>query len=308
MHTTRRLLLSTLACGMAYALWALLDRKQRSEKSNTRGLCSEDMTWIDPLSRRLHQNAGRHGPVILVYHSVTSGNRTPHSPLAVSMKQFCAHLDFLASEGYVMPTVRELVTAPAATWVGATAVMTFDDGYLDNLAAYEALQERGMRATWFVVTGSIGQVPKWPPDGRPEGRLLNVAELRQMQENGMEIGSHAVNHVHLTESDDAHLVHELTDSRTTLENMLSRGVTSFAYPYGAWDERCAKAVEQAGYSSACTTRSGWALLDNDPYKLRRLSVFNTDTVNTLARKLAFADNKVNWSQLSRYALRRIMGR
>ena len=224
------------------------------------------------------------------------------------MKQFCSHLDFLAGEGYTLPTVSELVTAPTKTWVGPTAAITFDDGYLDNLSAFEALRKRGMRATWFIVTGLIGQVPQWPRDGRPEGRLLGIAELRQMSADGMEIGSHAVNHVRLPESDDAQLIHELTDSRITLENILSKRVDSFAYPYGAWDERCANAVKGAGYSSACTTRSGWALLDNDPYKLRRLSVFNTDTVSTLARKLTFADNEVTWPQLSRYALRRITGR
>jgi len=240
---------------------------------------------------------------MLMYHAITPGKIRPNWPWAVSMQQFRDQLDFLAAEGYTTPTMGEFVDEPKK-WTGRTAVITFDDGYIDNLAACEELQKRGMRATWFVVTCSIGESPKWPADGRPAGRLLNAAELREMQENGMEIGSHTVNHVRLTESDDVRLMRELTDSKATLEDMLGTSVGSFAYPYGAWDARCAEAVKQAGYSAACTTRTGWALRDDNPYLLRRLTIFNTDNVSTLARKLYFGSNAVRWRDLAGYALKR----
>jgi len=261
------------------------------------------MIWIDPLSRHLHRNAGQHGPVMLMYHAITPGKIRPGWPWAVSMQQFRDQLDFLAAEGYATPTMGELVVEPNK-WTGRTAVITFDDGYIDNLAACDELQKRGMRATWFVVTGSIGESPKWPADGRPQGRLLNADELRAMQENGMEIGSHTVNHVRLTEADDVRLMRELTDSKATLEDLLGSAVNSFAYPYGAWDAHCAEAVKQAGYSAACITRTGWALRDVNPYLLRRLTIFNTDNVSTLARKLYFGSNAVRWRDLTGYALRR----
>lgn len=259
---------------------------------------------IDPLSRYLHRAAGQHGPVMLMYHAVTPGKIRPGWPWAVSMQQFRDQLDFLAAEGYATPTMGELVADPNK-WTGRTAVITFDDGYIDNLAACDELQKRGMRATWFVVTGSIGESPKWPADGRPEGRLLNAAELREMQENGMEIGSHTVNHVRLNELDDAQLAGELVNSKVALEDLLGTSVGSFAYPYGAWDARCAEAVKQVGYSAACITRTGWALRDDNPYLLRRLTIFNTDTVSTLARKLYFGSNAVRWRDLAGYALRRL---
>jgi len=265
------------------------------------------MTWIDPLSRRLHRNSGRHGPVMLLYHAVTPGRATPEWPWAVSMRQFCNQVDFLAAEGYSTPTVAELVAIPAASWGGRTAVITFDDGYADNLIACEALEKRAMRATWFIVSGSIGQPPLWLADDRPQGRLLNASELREMRASGMEIGSHTVSHARLTECGDASLMQELVDSRAALEVALSHAVSSFAYPYGLWDKRSAGALNQAGYTAACTTRTGWALRDNDPYLIRRLTVFNTDTVNTLARKLCFASNDVGWLELARYAFRRIAG-
>ncbi|HQS80879.1 MAG TPA: polysaccharide deacetylase family protein [Thiobacillus sp.] len=262
------------------------------------------MTWIDPLSRYLHRAAGQHGPVMLMYHAVTPGKIRPGWPWAVSMQQFRDQLNFLAAEGYATPTMGELVAEPNK-WTGRTAVITFDDGYVDNLAACDELQKRGLRATWFVVTGSIGESPKWPADGRPEGRLLNVVELREMQSRGMEIGSHTVNHVRLTEVSDARLTSELSDSKAALEDLLGRPVGSFAYPYGVWDVRCDDAVKQAGYSAACITRTGWALRDANPYLLRRLTIFNTDTVSTMARKLYLGSHDVRWRDLAGYALRRL---
>jgi peptidoglycan/xylan/chitin deacetylase (PgdA/CDA1 family) len=262
---------------------------------------------IDPVTRYLHRHAGQHGSMMLMYHAVLPGKGAPAWPWAVSLQRFRDQLDFLAAEGYATPTMGELATAPER-FRGRTAVITFDDGYVDNLTACEELQKRGMRATWFIVSGSIGREPGWPADGRPGGRLLNAAELREMHAAGMEIGSHTVHHARLPEIGEACLQQELHDSRAALENLLGATVSSFAYPYGAWDERCADAVKQAGYIAACTTRTGWALRDNDPYRLRRLTVFNHDTLGSFARKLYFGSHDVRWRDIAAYALRHLHGR
>lgn len=228
---------------------------------------------------------------------------TPAWPWAVSRQRFCQQLDFLKAEGYTTLTMGELVAAPHLST--RTAVITFDDGYVDNLAASEALQERDMRATWFIVSGSVGQRPAWAEDGRPVGRLLTASELRRMHAAGMEIGSHTVNHPRLPDLDAAALHHEISHSKSSLEDLVGECVSSFAYPYGAWDERCADAVRRAGYRAACTTRTGWAQRDGDPYRLRRLTVFNHDTLGSFARKFYFGSHDVAWRDIARYAIRRL---
>src|SRR5574338_230076 len=164
---------------------------------------------IDPLSAALHRGAGEHGPVILMYHSVQCGRDTPSWTWAVALEKFVSQLDFLAAEGYSTPTVGELMRAPSRQ--GRAAVITFDDGYVDNLAACEELEKRGMRATWFIVAGSLGNPPGWSADGRPCDRLLSAAELRQMQSAGMEIGSHSMSHVRLPTLDDNRLMKDLQE-------------------------------------------------------------------------------------------------
>lgn len=247
----------------------------------------------------LHRGTVDRGPVALMYHAVSPGKDIPRWPWAVSIQRFREQLDYLAAEGYTTPTVSELFTDPVRR-AARTAIITFDDGYVDNLDACEELHKRGMRATWFVVTGSIGREPKWADAGRPAGRLLNKAELRAVQEAGMEVGSHSVSHQRLPELDALRLQQELTDSKATLEDVLGREVTSFAYPYGDWNEVCEAAVRAAGYRAACTTQTGWATRDNDPFRLRRLTIFNDDTCSFFARKLAFASHDAQWSQLAGY--------
>lgn len=244
---------------------------------------------------------------MLMYHSILAGAREPTWPWAVSLGRFRAQLNFLADEGWTTMTMGELARSPAPP-PPRSVVITFDDGYVDNLAAFEELRRRGMRATWFMVSGSLGAEPSWSADGRPASRLLNGAELREMRAAGMEIGSHTASHARLTQTDDTCLRAELVDSKSTLEDVLGAGIVSFAYPYGAWDVRCEAAVRAAGYACACTTRTGWALADANPYRYRRLTVFNTDTAASLARKLVFASHEVSWLALAGYWKRRLLAR
>ena len=263
---------------------------------------------IDPISRFLQRQAGNHGPVMLVYHSVVPGKGTADWRYAISMQRFVAQLDFLASEGWTTVTMSELAKFPERYASGRTVGITFDDGFADNFPAFEELARRGMCASWFVVSGSLGRPPAWQSSGQPRERLLSGGELRQMRDAHMEIGSHTVSHVRLTEVDDARLTQELRDSKHTLEDVLGLEVPAFAYPHGAWNERCEEAVRLAGFRTACTTQTGWALRDGNPYRLRRLTVFSTDTPGNLARMLAFGTNEAAPLEIARYALNQFRNR
>lgn len=261
----------------------------------------------DPLSRAIARGAGQHGALILMYHAIVPGDGAPDWPWAVSIGRFRAQMDYLAANGWHTVSVDALAT-PGEQPARRTVVITFDDGYANNLDAVEILKERDMHATWFIVSGSVGQAPRWPADGRPGGRLLSRDELRTMDQAGMEIGSHTCSHPRLTELAPDGVNTELVDSKAELEDTLGHTVGSFAYPYGRFNDAVANAAQAAGYRAACTTRTGWATRDGDPYRLRRLSIMNTDTVSTLARKLAFADNDVRWRKLMRYGAERLRAR
>ena len=244
---------------------------------------------------------------MLMYHALHASRVRERWPWSISEDDFVDHLDFLQGEGWVTITQGDLVKNETEL-APRTVVITFDDGYVDNLRAFEQLARRGMCASWFIVSGSIGSMPSWSGDGQPSGRMLNEHELRMLHASGMEIGSHTANHVRLTELDDGSLSTELHVSKSILEDILGTRVNSFAYPYGAFDERSMDAVRHAGYRSACTTRTGWARLDRSPFLLRRLSIFNGDTASRLARKISLGTNDASWKSLMKYAGSRIRSR
>ena len=238
-----------------------------------------------------------------MYHSVQPEDGRPGWPWAVSLRNFERQLDLLKEFGWRTYTVRELARTRGEAGTRAIAI-TFDDGFADNLAALDALNRRGMRATWFVVTNSLGREPRWPDPGRPTGNILNSDNLKMLLQAGMEVGSHSHSHRRLPALDSKDLKQELTESRAKLEAALGEPITSFAYPYGDWNTRCEAAVRSAGFGAACTTQTGRAFRDENPLRIRRLTIFNTDTPGRFARKLWLADNEGRWITIARYFGRR----
>jgi peptidoglycan/xylan/chitin deacetylase (PgdA/CDA1 family) len=79
------------------------------------------------------------------------------------------------------------------------------------------------------------------------------------------IGAHTVSHCNLAKQTEAMVVHELSASRTDIENVLQRPAVHLAYPYG---DRCAAGTREfalaksAGFETAVTTRPGVIASDN----------------------------------------------
>lgn len=246
-------------------------------------------------------NAGIHGTVALMYHSLSDLGSSLGWHWAVSLPR--TQPDLLNAEGWQTACIRVLILNNSIP--ERSIVITFFDGYKDNLTTCEELEKRSMHATWFIVSDFIGHEPVWPTVGQPDWRLFNAAELRNMLFTNMEIDFHTANHVHLAEMDDVRSQAELTDSKTTLKDALGSEISSFAYPRGTWRGRYANAVREVGYRAACATHTDRALLDGDSHQLHRLTVANRVTASSLARKLYFGSNDVSWHAVSRYALQRV---
>ena len=126
-----------------------------------------DAPVLAAISRRVQQagrvgrRAGwwfglREGALILRYHRIGEHDGDPW-PLAVSAENFAQQLDVLDRQVQVL-SLRELARRLGdGRLLGRAVVLTFDDGYADNLLVAKPLLERhGMSATVFVVTGHVG--------------------------------------------------------------------------------------------------------------------------------------------------------
>jgi peptidoglycan/xylan/chitin deacetylase (PgdA/CDA1 family) len=94
---------------------------------------------------------------ILIYHSIADGDRDPFG-IAVSPAAFAAHVEILARR-FVPQSLSELCAGldQEGTVPARSVVVTFDDGYANNLsAALPVLSAHAAPATLFVSTGYIG--------------------------------------------------------------------------------------------------------------------------------------------------------
>ncbi len=105
------------------------------------------------------------------------------------------------------------------------AIITFDDGWKSQYEiAKPILDKYNFKATFYLTCDDVGK----------EGRL-SWQEIKQLQNEGHEIGSHTVNHVNLDEIPSDEQEYEIVESKKCLENQ-GIAVHSFAYPFNSGDE------------------------------------------------------------------------
>jgi len=261
---------------------------------------------IDPFSKKLLNGNGSNQAISLMYHSISNKKSIIKTPWEISLSQFIDQLDLLKEFGWNTVCANQLLSIKQLP--SKTVALTFDDGFANNLAAFDELVKRNMLASWFVVTNDIGKFSSWSDSDVGSALLLDKDQLLAMQAAGMEIGSHTLSHCRLTQVSNEQIKDELIQSRESLESILNHTVTSFAYPYGLYNAAVIEATFAAGYQVAFTTRTGFGLVNNNPLEIRRVTIFPDDSLSTFARKLAFADNDVRWNKIGRYGLSRIQSR
>lgn len=227
---------------------------------------------------------------ILLYHAVDEPSPEDRLGLRVSPAAFREQMGWLKEEGFTVVPLAALGIGAA----GARPVaITFDDGYASQLTAAAILEEFGFPATFFVVPGFL--------DGRAGGGgywerwgYFGWGSLQTLAACGFEVGAHSASHVRLTRCSPHELEEETLGAKQRLEAMVRREVASFSYPHGAFNERVARAVRQAGYRLACTSLYGVNRVPVPQFALRRTEVTGRDRLDDFAMKLT---GRYDWLHL-----------
>ena len=154
--------------------------------------------------------------------------------------------------------------------------LTFDDAYENQWRyAVPLLRSHHMNATFYVITADSDV---------PYRCCMSWAQLRTLQGEGDDIGSHTIDHPNLTTLTTARVTREVCGSR---RDMMKNGIAdpeSFAYPYGSYDSDAESIVARCGFtidrqgggisSSSIRPEAPWAetLPPKDPEAVRTIAV------------------------------------
>jgi peptidoglycan-N-acetylglucosamine deacetylase len=120
---------------------------------------------------------------------------------------------------------------------------SWDDGDRADVRLAEMLRCRKIPGTFYVPVNPYGAHP-----------ALTSQDLRNLSQEGFEIGAHGVTHKLLWGLREEELAAEIDPCKPALEDMIGKEVRMFCYPCGRYDQNVIRALQKAGYAGARTVR------------------------------------------------------
>jgi len=217
---------------------------------------------------------------VLMYHKV---NDVDGNTVTVPVGQFDEQMAQLGELGYTVVSLDDVIAHyhECKPLPPRAVLITFDDGYLDNLEnAMPILQRHGYPAVLFAPIGYLDDSQPLPHDEHLAtrgvlNRTLDWAQLAELEAGGVRIESHGISHRPLADLEVDEAAREVVLSKLRLEERLGRPVRAFAYVKGSeahYKPVHLSLVRQAGYDVAFTAVSGANSPSTDPLQLRRYNI------------------------------------
>lgn len=226
---------------------------------------------------------------ILTYHGVSDRIKKNCVPIDVFKEQI-----YFLKKNYNIVKLSELINfIKSGIQVEENFVsITFDDAYLNVYQnAYPLLKKLNIPATIFIPYGLINKHNTW--DYNPSSdyellKIMNKEQLLSLDTKLIDFGSHTYTHARLSRISSTDLITEIKQSKSLLEDMSDREITTISYPYGQlgdFNKETIRIVEESNYTAGLTTHFGRFNYKQDLLLLKRISVWDDDDVNDLKDKL-----------------------
>ena len=221
---------------------------------------------------------------ILIYHSIRpyiDSDTTSARRYIATPEQLEAELAYLKENDYASIGFDELVDHidNGSPLPAKPIILSFDDDWESQYRyGLPLLEKYGFKATFYIWVSAVGKK-----------NHMTWNEIRELTKAGMTLGCHSVTHPYLTLiKGDETLQHEILGAKQIIEAQTGVSVTSFAYPFGQYDERVVAAVRAAGFTSARSTWPGVVHSKEGLFSLTGLLGTETEKslVGTMAKYLA----------------------
>ncbi|WP_286234354.1 polysaccharide deacetylase family protein [Thalassotalea sediminis] len=112
-------------------------------------------------------------------------------------------------------------------------------------------------------------------DNKQTKLFMTWKQVKQLAEQGMEIGSHTISHRILSQLDKQEQSKEIIESKLIIEQKIEKSVNSIAYPVGryfCYNQASFELSIQAGYQIAFNNEPGRHLEISNPFDINRFCV------------------------------------
>lgn len=227
------------------------------------------------------------GVITLLYHKTTNINTTPSIP-NIDLTLFDQQMRYLKEHGYHTLSINDLYNYfyNGGKFPPKSIVITFDDGYKENIEAYKIVHKYGFTAICFAATGYIGQHYNYMPFlydktemnfnsssvKNQDFEFMDLDDYEKAIALGIEFAPHTEHHVDMSLIDEKRAVDEIVTSMNELKRITSKEQICFSYPFGLYNKESKDILQRIGIKLAFAVYPGELSKNTDPYFIPRNNV------------------------------------
>lgn len=245
---------------------------------------------------------------VLMYHHI---NHHKGDMVTITPEVFEGQMEYLHKAGYMTLKIAELISCinGGLTLSQKVAVVTFDDGWLDNyIYVFPVIKKYKINATVFLITNRVEnasentvRIPSLIPTheelklliekGESHKVVLNWELIKEMSDSGLiEFYSHTKSHAKCNSLSEKELMEELKESQQIIEKKLGSPCPYFCWPYGKYNDLAVNVAKKIGYKAIFTTNHGVVETGSDPFAINRIIV--KDSVAWFKKRMVIYTNAI----------------
>ncbi|MFZ3122476.1 MAG: polysaccharide deacetylase family protein [Thermodesulfovibrionales bacterium] len=250
---------------------------------------------------------------VLMYHHI---NHHKGDMVTVTPEVFEGQMEYLHKAGCMTLKIHDLIAYinGGLTLPQKAAVVTFDDGWLDNyIYAFPVIKKYKINATVFLITNRVENaslknskfkiqnskllIPTHKESkvliekGEDWKVVLNWELIKEMSNSGLiEFYSHTKSHAKCNSLSEKELMEELKESREIIEKQLGSPCPYFCWPYGKYNDLAVNVAKKIGYKAIFTTKHGVVETGSDPFAINRIIV--KDSVAWFKKRMVIYTNAI----------------
>lgn len=170
-----------------------------------------------------------------------------------------------------------------------TVVLSFDDGYKDNIDILFRLCSEDITPILFMPTAYIGKINRWDYSSQLfPAEHLDKTDIKSLSDAGVIFGSHGVSHLALTSLKPHQAKLEMEESKKVIEEITGREVKLLSYPFGRTSSKIDLCAQKLGYLQGMVLGNR-QILRNDSIEnifcIARTAIYSIDNYYSIRSKI-----------------------